>query len=105
MTTQSSRPARWSNTQGSDEWHLEIEHDRFKDDEPFVVSIWVEGTEEDGVRFDSLVTATPEQAREMADALRIYADQAEAANARVAAGHEPGCGEPGHEICGGCATR
>jgi hypothetical protein len=72
-------PARWANEQGSDEWHMEIEHDRFSESEPFVVSIWLEGVSE-GIAWDALATATPAQAREMADALRHYADEAERAD-------------------------
>lgn len=77
-----SRPWRWDGGDpDGDNWCLEIEVDRFKQDAPLVVSIWVEGEEEDGVRFDSLVTATPEQAREMAATLIACADSAERQNA------------------------
>lgn len=82
MTSRSeSLPWRWDG--GSDEgdtWHLEIECDRFKEGAPMVVSVWMEGEESDGVRFDSLATASPEQAREMAAALMFYADAAEKVN-------------------------
>lgn len=75
-------PTRWANKQGSDEWHMEIEHDRFSTDEPFVVSIWLEG-DSDGETWDALATATPAQAREMAAALVHYADEAERADKRL----------------------
>jgi hypothetical protein len=76
-------PCRWSNMQGEDEWHMEIEHDQFSTGEPFVVSVWMEGASE-GIAWDGLATATPEQAREMAAALTLYADYADEANGRVA---------------------
>jgi hypothetical protein len=81
----SKLPVRWSNQQGEDEWHMEIEHDRFSESEPFVVSIWLEGASE-GIAWDALATATPTQAREMADALRHYADEAERAEKWLANG-------------------
>lgn len=82
-------PVRWTNQRGSDEWHLEIEHDRFSESEPFVVSIWMEG-ESEGETWDALATPTPAQAREMADALRHYADEAERADEWLAAGATDG---------------
>jgi hypothetical protein len=63
---------------------MEIEHDRFAENEPFVVSVWLEGVS-DGETWDALATATPTQARQMADALRHYADEAEHADARLEA--------------------
>lgn len=66
---------------GGDQWSLVIEHDCFGDGEPFVVTLWAE-CEEGGKTDQTLVCATPQEAREMADALRVYADLAEQAEAR-----------------------
>lgn len=80
-------PNRWESTAGEDEWRVEIEADCFADDEPFVVSVWIEG--EEGVdgpserSFQALATPTPEQAREMAAALVLYADLADDANQKT----------------------
>jgi hypothetical protein len=47
-------------------------------DTPFVVSLWIEGEEARERRlFDALATPSPEQAREMAAALLLYADSAD----------------------------
>lgn len=79
-TSSSSIPNRWESSAGDDSWRMEIEHDRFKIDEPMVVSVWIEGETRKGEPFDALATATPEKAREMAAALILYAGYAEEAN-------------------------
>lgn len=81
MSSHSARiPNRWEGSEGSDTWRVEIEHDRFSTDAPMVVSLWIEGEAEDEGKFDALATATPDQAREMAAALILYAGYAEEAN-------------------------
>lgn len=73
---------RWSNETGSDEWHVEVEPDRFSEDEPMCVSVWIEGVEAETEReFDALATPTPAQARELAKALVFFADYVDKHNA------------------------
>ena len=80
-------PKEWVNGTGNegqagDYEYLQIEHDRMIDGEPFVVTLY--GRNRDaGQSTDYLFCATPEQAREMADALRLYADDAERATAAL----------------------
>lgn len=70
-------PREWANKSCEDEWWvLQVEHDRFSMTEPHVVTIYARNDD----RKDTLVWATPDEAREMADALRLYADYAEKAN-------------------------
>lgn len=70
-------PHEWAGkTDDGERWVLQIEHDRFSMTEPHVVTLY---TRNDDGR-DVLIWATPEQAREMAEALRTYADMAEGAN-------------------------
>jgi len=74
-------PHNWAGT--TDEgvsWRVEIEHDRFSTGEPFVVSMLVADTDDEG-RNEGLATPTPTQARQMATALLVYAHFAEQANA------------------------
>jgi len=62
-------------------WRVNIEHDLFDPDGDFVVVLAVDYSEEVGAKSVlALATPTPEQAREMADALRVYADMAERQN-------------------------
>jgi hypothetical protein len=76
-------PNRWIGASEADQtiWRVEIEHDRFSTDEPFVVSLLVADTD-DG-RTEALATPSPAQAREMAAALLVYAHFAERGNERV----------------------
>jgi hypothetical protein len=65
-------PKRWTGGSDGVSWTLEIEHDRFSETEPFVVSLHATGTDDTGTE-TTLVCASPEQAREMAAALLVYA--------------------------------
>jgi hypothetical protein len=79
----SGQPYKWEGgSVDGHRWELEIETDRFSGEEPFVVSIWLEGTESDEGDFSALAMASPGQAREMAAALMVEADHVEAANRR-----------------------
>ena len=69
----------WKGGQPDDEWRVEIEHDLFDLEEQFVVSLGVDNYMDGERESSSLATPTPTQAREMADALRHYADEAERA--------------------------
>jgi len=68
----------WKDSEG-DEWSVVVQHDCFEQGGPFLVSLWIES--EDG---SALATPTPDQAREMATALNVYADEAEKATAQIA---------------------
>lgn len=70
--------------EGGDEWTVEIEHDRMNVNDQVTVTILAR-TVEAGAVDDTLIAASPEQAREMATALLVYAHLADKANARVAA--------------------
>lgn len=65
-----------------DGWRVEIEHDKFSLDEPYVVSLFVRDVDEEE-QSEALATPSPTEARAMADALRAYADMADAANAKL----------------------
>lgn len=73
-------PNRWTGEpEPGESWTAEIEHDRMSGGEPMVVTVWArhhDGTDD----HETLVCATPAVAREMATALRLYADLAEQAN-------------------------
>jgi hypothetical protein len=77
--------ARWVLADAEEPWAVEIEHDRFSEGEPFVVSIWVQEATGDVPSSEArMATPTAEQAREMAAALLRAADAADAANTRRA---------------------
>lgn len=64
-------PHRWEGVDDGERWSVGVEHDCFKDGDPFVVSVIV-GKE--------LAPLPPVIAREMAAALEFYADAADDAN-------------------------
>jgi hypothetical protein len=74
-------PKRWTGGADGESWAVEIEHDRFSETEPFVVSLHATHTDDTGTG-ETLVCASPEQAREMAAALLVYAHFAEVADSR-----------------------
>lgn len=65
-------PREWAGGPDGDEWTLEVETDRFEEDGPTVVSI-----EAEDVSGSGLAVLSPEEAREVADALHVYAFLAE----------------------------
>jgi hypothetical protein len=70
-------PKRWSGEDEGEHWSVLIEHDRMEVGEPCVVAVEVANWEQGNRPVHNLACATPTQAREMADALRRYADEAE----------------------------
>lgn len=72
---------RWEGEFEGWSWSLEVEHDRFSTDEPFVVSVGAMDEDEDG-KSETLLCLSPIQAREVAAALLVYANFAEEANAK-----------------------
>lgn len=74
-------PWEWEGAEDQGEtWKLEIQHDRMDADMPLVVTLFASNTFE-GTKRDTLVCATPDQAREMAKALNTYAAMADKQNA------------------------
>lgn len=70
-------PKNWSGGESDDEWRCEIEHDLMDVGEPLVVTVYVEEYTDGKRTSDALACASPQQAREMADALHVYAFEAE----------------------------
>lgn len=70
--------AKYSGVHDGEGWALEVSYDRFAEDEPFVVDVWVNFEDKDGSAGAFL---DPEQARSFARQVVAYADMAERANA------------------------
>jgi hypothetical protein len=70
---------KWSGTHDGEDWSIEVSYDRFAGHEPFVVDVWTNFEDRDGTAGAFL---SPREAREMAEALNVYADMAERANQR-----------------------
>ena len=72
---------RWENMQrDGTRWWVEIESDMFDyEDEGLIVSVWTENTDSDDepAAVQTLIMASPEQARGMAEQLRLCADHVE----------------------------
>jgi hypothetical protein len=72
-------PKTWRGGESNDAWTVDIEHDLMAAEEPFVVTIEVKNFAEGERTSYSLACASPQQAREMANALHVYAYFAEKA--------------------------
>lgn len=71
---------KWAGVHEGKPWSIEVSYDRFLEQDPFVVDVWVDFDKND-CECDRGAFMTPEQARELADALRENADMCERANA------------------------
>lgn len=82
--------SKWSGVNDGEHWTIEASYDRYSDDTPFVVDVWInfDSRKDDGIEWsDGGAFLSPGQARELAARLERQADLAEAANRRVGEGN------------------
>lgn len=86
-------PSHWSGEDEGEHWAVLIEHDRVTEGEPCVVAVEIENWDADEPHVTTLACASPEQAREMAAALTLYAAEVDRENAAPAPPQDASKGE------------